>query len=502
MKKFITFILLLASLALLPNLTKAETFYEFNVSDTIEREHDGSNSRTLTGEINMNGLITNQIIHFLDFELGNNIHLVAVDNYPAFGYNTLTLEGMIIRYQLDNPGIEVLAGINGDFYDINNTNRPSSVHINNYEVLRGNQNGSNILNFREDGSVDIGKAEVDGYEILVKDINQEIKIRQKIDFINNSDLGPNQSGVYFSSFDGQLPINAVLIDASDIKYEGSNLQFAKGTPNLETEIDDISEQAFVIGGSIITDRLTSDDTVTVQVKLKGYENVRGAVGGTSILMVDNGVPTNSENMDKHPRTAVGIREDGSVFFMVAQGRNIPTAYGVTYEEIGHLMVEQGAKYAINLDGGGSSTLMARELDGTFTVINTPTDGRLRSVSNGVLLVRGDIDPRPIEILGEDTRAPFQVPTNIYVNSYNEVRFDEVLGATRYIVEVGGIEYQTSSTKLSLNHLLPRKYEVRVKVMGTEINSASSFSTSFIHEVKRVPVQDMINYLREYAKNIN
>lgn len=503
MKKLLILLLTTTVFVLTPNFKAEEVFYDFNVSETTETVHDGSTSTILLGEMNMNGDINKQLIHFLDFELGDDVHLVAVDTYPSFGYSSNTLQGMILRYESNNPGMEVLAGINGDFFDIRDTQKSTSVHINNYEVLRGIENDRLIFNMREDGSADFSKAKVDGYEILVEDENREIKIRQKVDYINNANLEDGKIGVYLSSYLGEIPSDAVLVNAEDIKLDGESLQFAKGIPSLTSSVEELSDKSFIVAGSEITKDLTEKDTVKVQVKLRGYEDVRGAVGGTEFYMVEEGVPNNSINPDKHPRTAVGIREDGSVFFMVAHGRDtINDIPGVTFEEIGHIMLEHGAYNAINLDGGGSSTMMVREKDGTFSVVNQPTDGYLRSVSNGVLLVRGDINPRPVEVLGEDTRQQFSVPENIYVNSHNEVRFEPVIGAKRYIVEVGGVEYQTSSTKLNIGQLLPRDYEIRVKVMGTSERSASNFSNSINYQVKRLPAWEMVEYLRSYAQNIN
>ncbi len=60
--------------------------------------------------------------------------------------------------------------------------------------------------------------------------------------------------------------------------------------------------------------------------------------------------------ERHPRTAVGVTEDGKLIFLLAAGR-ANNAVGMTYDEMAVIMAEMNADRAINLDGGGSSALV-------------------------------------------------------------------------------------------------------------------------------------------------
>lgn len=62
------------------------------------------------------------------------------------------------------------------------------------------------------------------------------------------------------------------------------------------------------------------------------------------------------NSNRHPRTAFGIRPDGSLVFVVADGRS-PQAAGLSMAELRQVMLWLGCRDAINLDGGGSSTMV-------------------------------------------------------------------------------------------------------------------------------------------------
>ena len=86
--------------------------------------------------------------------------------------------------------------------------------------------------------------------------------------------------------------------------------------------------------------------------------------GAGPSLVSNGqvrVTTNEEVFfgsaipDTHPRTAAGIRSDGTLLLLVVDGRQ-PVSRGVDLEQLAAIMVDIGADEALNLDGGGSSAL--------------------------------------------------------------------------------------------------------------------------------------------------
>lgn len=77
-----------------------------------------------------------------------------------------------------------------------------------------------------------------------------------------------------------------------------------------------------------------------------------------------------------PRTAVGVRASGTeLVVVVADGRQPGYSEGLTLPELAALLLELGATDAVNLDGGGSSTLVIAGEDGRPRVLNTPIHGR-------------------------------------------------------------------------------------------------------------------------------
>ncbi|GAA4713238.1 phosphodiester glycosidase family protein [Promicromonospora umidemergens] len=87
---------------------------------------------------------------------------------------------------------------------------------------------------------------------------------------------------------------------------------------------------------------------------------------------------------RHPRTAVGFDETGNrAYFVVVDGRQAHST-GMNLYELGELMAQVGADDAINLDGGGSSEMVARMPGDTdTTILNSPSDGYERSDANGL-----------------------------------------------------------------------------------------------------------------------
>lgn len=81
-----------------------------------------------------------------------------------------------------------------------------------------------------------------------------------------------------------------------------------------------------------------------------------------------------------PRTAVGITASGGVILAVVDGRQSRLSVGLTLPETADFMRELGAQSALNLDGGGSSTMVVEG-----EIVNRPSDGRERPVSNALLV---------------------------------------------------------------------------------------------------------------------
>lgn len=86
---------------------------------------------------------------------------------------------------------------------------------------------------------------------------------------------------------------------------------------------------------------------------------------------------------RHPRTAIGWREDGRLVLVTVDGRQPRKSVGMTIRELADLMLELGCREAINLDGGGSTTMVVNN-----KIVNSPSDQTgERAVSDALLVFR-------------------------------------------------------------------------------------------------------------------
>lgn len=120
-------------------------------------------------------------------------------------------------------------------------------------------------------------------------------------------------------------------------------------------------------------------------------NAKTAISGGPLL-VRNGKPQKirsapddgyefSSMLERHPRTAFGWN-DQSFFLVQVDGRQKDLSLGMTLEELSAYLVKLGCTEAMNLDGGGSSSLW---FEGK--VRNNPCDGYERNIANSLLVLR-------------------------------------------------------------------------------------------------------------------
>ena len=105
--------------------------------------------------------------------------------------------------------------------------------------------------------------------------------------------------------------------------------------------------------------------------------VEFVVGGSHVLLRDGEPGAASLPGGRHPRTAIGIDGEGFVYLVVVDGRS-SISIGMSLAELQTYLDRLGLVNAINLDGGGSSTMVVQG-----SVMNTPSGGRERAVAGVV-----------------------------------------------------------------------------------------------------------------------
>ena len=123
--------------------------------------------------------------------------------------------------------------------------------------------------------------------------------------------------------------------------------------------------------------------VSIDMLDKPSADAQEVIAG-NVLLVEKGKPnTYVSDKSRHGRTVVGLNEQNTrLIILVVDGLKPGVSIGMTYEELANEMVNLDCYTALNLDGGGSSVMVMRDpADGTFQIINSPSDGRERAVAN-------------------------------------------------------------------------------------------------------------------------
>ncbi len=168
-------------------------------------------------------------------------------------------------------------------------------------------------------------------------------------------------------FTGKLPngttiLNGTLIHRDDIGYQGF-AQMNDGTYRFEN-----NAKAF--------EGIASD--------------IRFACGGRYLVLEKGRVYDNGTGDPfctvHHPRTAFGVKVDGTMIFLVVDGRQAGYSDGATLLDLSSIFARLGAYNAICLDGGGSTGLYLPDGNGGFGAVNKPSE-KNRSVVNTLMFVK-------------------------------------------------------------------------------------------------------------------
>lgn len=155
---------------------------------------------------------------------------------------------------------------------------------------------------------------------------------------------------------------------------------------------EIPENGFVVsalgeGADFINSNFKKGYKVSLDISLfPDLDDIEFAISGGAKLLDDGVIPeTFSHNISgRNPRTAIGInKKEDTVYLVTVDGRQA-ASIGMTQTEFAEFLKSIDIYNAINLDGGGSTTMVARNNGlSTLYTVNKVSDGALRSVINGV-----------------------------------------------------------------------------------------------------------------------
>jgi hypothetical protein len=278
-----------------------------------------------------------------------------------------------------------VAGVNGDFFDIDNSNAPLGAEVQGGELLKSTDvNGWNHVGVTRDG---VGQL-----------VDMTLEATATLGGADHRVSGVNAANGGGTPADTMLAFTKKWGTYSRARGMGSSRDVAEvlvqngrvvSVDASAAGAGEIPADGFYLVGretaAAAIRTLAPGDDVTLSYGLKDdvARQLRFAVGGNAVLVRDGQVVPNGD-ASLAPRTAIGFKDGGRTMILLVEDGRQAAVPGETITRTAQRMLELGAETAMNLDGGGSSTMVARKLgDPQVSVRNTPSDGRERNDPNGV-----------------------------------------------------------------------------------------------------------------------
>ena len=284
------------------------------------------------------------------------------------------------------------------------------------------------------GITSAGKAQIDTFNLEFKlahggrsyDINGINKIRNYDDLILYT---PENEGGYTNS--NQYGLEVIFTGASKNKNLGFG-DVITGTvhsirPYGAAETAPIPADGFVLSAHgdklpILKEMKIGDEvqiSIDIDQKWQGSEYMIAS----GPRLVDNGQvslsmdPNSSRARERAPRTAIAVDKTMTKVFMVTvDGRQPGYSTGMNLTEFAQYLVKLGAYDALNLDGGGSTTMLARRHgDSMATLINRPSDGYERAVSTTLQAISTAPIGQPASLIAELSSNKVSIDSSLTVN---------------------------------------------------------------------------------------
>ena len=169
---------------------------------------------------------------------------------------------------------------------------------------------------------------------------------------------------------------------------GAGFNMSTGEPSGVLVMEGVEYQSISSAGFV---GILKDGTPVIGTK-EEYETiykgqVQEAIACFGSRLIKDGKIVDGLDDTRASRTAIGFTKTGKVVLLVLDGRQEPFSAGGGYATLAQILLEAGCVEATNLDGGGSTTFVARQPgDEELSVINRPSDGFARSVSTSWMLV--------------------------------------------------------------------------------------------------------------------
>lgn len=386
-----------------------------------------SNSQQIANNLSFTNTVS--YINNIQRQVGYALSLTGKgDAYPIIMaddtiYGSMTIEKMIAY--AEGQGKNVLAAINTDFFSMK-TGVPLGIVVED-GIYKSSPEMHTAVAFKPDGSVYFS----DNPEVTITlanngSITDQSDNGQIVSLTHFNKYRTDPGGLYlFSSAFSSISTRTVS-PGWFVRFKIlSGSPAVSGTMSLEVTEILTSDSSVPIGEGYLV--LTAGDAANLAAEYSKFKvgdmvtmttactdtnlsDAKWATGGGDILVKDSQITDQSlwdkEISAKNPRTAVGVKADGTVISYVVDGRESDNSAGLTLQSLAEEMLARGCVNAINLDGGGSSAISVR-LPGqaTSAVVNRPSDGSSRKCAAYLLFVTDKVADAKVKYLAMQNDGP-------------------------------------------------------------------------------------------------
>lgn len=354
-------------------------------------------------------------IKILEIDITNpNIKIETVLARDVLGTGFERTSSMAIRS--NSNGHYVLGAINADFFGISAPTNPysfvGSSMVQNYEFNQGKY--SNRTSFG------LTNNKVPIFNILTFVGNLKAKNNKTIGITYVNQERITNSMVLYNKYMGNSTLTnqwGVEVKIEPIEEMAVNLPVKFKVLSKEDGVGNMTiGNYYVLSGHdscarFLRNQISIGDTIELTMGTTvNVGNIFCLTGGGPRLITNGNIPNSFVGLEgfdasftdnRHPRSAVGINRDSTkVYFVAVDGRQPSLSIGMTLTELASYMKLIGCYQAVNLDGGGSTTLVVRN-----QVVNSPSDGSERSVANALLAV---LEAPVINLINSFTLSPRQI----------------------------------------------------------------------------------------------
>lgn len=370
-----------------------------------------------------------KIFHASFDPVNSDLEMILYDNFQENAFNsTMTVLEAAKQYE-QQFGRKVYAAVNGDFYrtDSDGVIKPVGGYIRDGIIYKpsvfSSETYSNRLGFGFNNQgeviVDILTDEIMQTWTYQMNIVNKGEIVKKVRF-NKINQAPNDGeiSIYISqnktfTMNGQDTAK-YLVKVERDKNDNPNWGMFRPVNGFAYRLvkgESITNNEVLVRDGYIGIEVNNKDediewlfnnfsicNTTIElymVPINQFENMDYYIGGCAYLVENGNITTKScsyppHTTGNHPRTTIGITRDNKFFVTVLDGRQPDWSQGFPTIEQAQVAHDLNAYQAIEIDGGGSSTFVLREND-ELKVVNRPSNGSLRPVSNFVLIVDKKVD---------------------------------------------------------------------------------------------------------------